>query len=86
MRLAAEQEEKVEKERVERMESAKQEIKAVECALNAKRQSLCEVQKDIVDNFEVGNGDNDNKVRRTRKMTRAASPQLAACLLQKTNQ
>jgi hypothetical protein len=62
MRLVAEQEEKAEKERMERMESAKRDIEAAECDLNAKRQSLCEVQKDNVDNLEVGNGENDNKI------------------------
>jgi hypothetical protein len=62
MRLAAEQEEKAEKERVERIESAKREIEAAERVLNAKRQSLRKVQKDIVINLEVGDGENDDKI------------------------
>ena len=62
MRLAAEQEEKAEMERVERMESAKREIEAAKRDLDAKMQSLREVQKDIVDNLKVGNGDNDDKI------------------------
>jgi hypothetical protein len=74
MRLAAEQEEKAEKERVEMMESAKWEIKGTEHTLNAIRQSLCEVQKDIVDNFEVGNHDNDDKIKDEDEVSESAFP------------
>jgi hypothetical protein len=62
MRLAAEQEEKEEKERLERMETAMREIETAERDLDAKRQSLREVQKDVVDNLEVGNGENVDRI------------------------
>ena len=79
MRLAAEQE-KVEMERVERMESAKREIEAAKRDLDAKMQSLREVQKDVVDNLEVGNGDNDDKIEEENKEDDEGSKSVAGSL------
>ena len=80
MRLVAEQEEKAEMERVERMESAKQEIEAAKCDLDAKMQLLREVQKDIVDNLKVGNGDNDDKIEEENKEDDEGSESVAGSL------
>jgi hypothetical protein len=80
MRLVAEQEEKVEKERLERMESAKRDIEAAKRNLDAKRQSLCEVQKDVVDNLKVGNGENDDKIEEEDKEDDEGSKSVAGSL------
>jgi hypothetical protein len=40
----------------------KTDIEVVECTLDAKRQLLHKVQKDIVDNFKVGDSDNNDKI------------------------
>jgi hypothetical protein len=80
MRLAAEQEEKAKKERMERMESAKQEIEAAECDLDAKRQLLREVQKDVVNNLEVGNRENDDKIEEDDEENDEGSESVAGSL------